>query len=148
MTSARIFGALLYGAAAAGAAIAALHINDEMTVRAMRESAPLAFLLGGFLGFLVVSAWPRWLLGAVLTGILMAAPAIVFFSALYLVGDALIASAQGLSASDAVFAAMKRLQERLPIATPLVVASFAAAGFVLWVLAAIGRLFRGRRAGA
>lgn len=145
MNSARIFGALTYGAAAVGAGLGALSLSgDALDVRTIREVAPLAFVIGAISGFGVVGVWPRSLGGAILVGVLTAIAALVFFIALYLFGDALIEAFRGGSAADAVRDAMKRLQERLPIAAPLAIAGFAAAGLLLWLLGALGRLVRGK----
>ena len=152
MTSARIFGALAYGAAAVGAGLGAEALTGDgvLDVRAVREIAPLAFTIGALSGFGVVSAWPRRLGGAMLTGAVMAVTALVFFCALYLIGDALIMAARGEGSVDAVREASKRLSARLPVGVPLTVGAFVAAGAALWLLAAcarlVRRLFRARRA--
>lgn len=145
MKSARVFGALTYGCAAAGAGLGALALSgDTLDVRTIREVAPLAFVIGGFAGYGVVSSWPRGLGGAVLKGALTAIAVLVLFSALYLLGDALIEAVRrdGGGGSQVVAAATARLRERLPVAAPLAIGAFAAAGLTLWLMAAIGRALR------
>lgn len=151
MKSARIVGAMAYGAAAAGAGLGTLALSgDALDVRTIREVAPLAFVIGALAGYGVVSSWPRSLGGAILTGVLTAVAVLVLFSALYLLGDALIEAvrrssedtATGGGAAAAVTDAMGRLRERLPTGAPLAVGAFAAAGLLLWLLGAIGRLLR------
>ena len=140
MISARILGAILYGAAAAAAGLGAAVLNgDALDVRTVREIAPLAFVVGAISGFGVVSSWPRNMSGSVITGVVMAVTALVFFSALYLIGEAFITAAIGDGPADPVSKASERLSERLPYGIPLAIGAFAAAGFLLWMLGAIGR---------
>ena len=144
--AARWVGALLYAAAAAGAAIGALFLDGALSATAIRESAPLAALLGGVLGYGVNSRWPVRVDAALATGLLTALIALVFFSGFFLVSSAFIEAYLGRSATEAVAAASGRLGEHLPIGAGLAIGAFASAGLVMWILGALGRLIFGRRA--
>ena len=146
--AARWVGALLYAFAAAAAAAGALAIDDALSLRALRESAPLAAVLGGLLGFGVNSHWPRRYDTAMAAGLLTAIVAIVFFCGLFLLGSTFIEAYLGHSPTEAVADASRRLGERLPVAAPLAVGAFVLAGLVMWAIGGIVRLLgrgRGRR---
>lgn len=136
-------GALLYGAAAAAAATGALAFDGPIDLGHVRETAPLAAVVGAVLGYGVNERWPmRWETAAG-TGFLTAFVGVVFFSGLYLFGDAVIQAYLGQSSVDAVGDAAQRLKQRLPIAAPLAVGALTIAGVVMWILGALGRrLFR------
>lgn len=144
--AARWVGAALYALAAAGAAIGTLALDGPLDPRQLREVAPLAAVLGGLLGLLVNERWPlRWD-SAVATGFLTAFVGVVFFSALYLFGDAVIESWRGGgAAAESVSAASERLAAHLPVASALAIGAFALAGLIMWALAALGRWLFGRR---
>lgn len=145
--AARWVGGLLYACAAAAAAVGALAIDGGLSVQAIRESAPLAAVLGGLLGFGVNSHWPRRYDTAMATGLLTAIVAIVFFSGLFLLGSTFIEAYLGHSTTEAVAGASRRLGEVLPTAAPLAAGGFVLAGVVMWALGAIGRLLRRPREG-
>lgn len=147
--SARLSGALLFAIAGAAAGAGAVGFDGELDLRRLREAAPLAALVGGLLGYLVSLDWPRRAAAGALRGMVTALIGVVFFSGLYLFGDAVIEAALGGDAGGAVADAMRRLSERLPLAVPLALLSFGIAGFLHW---ALGVLFsprsgsgRGRR---
>ena len=141
----RWVGALLYAAAAAAAAVGALAAEGPPSFTAIRESAPLAAVLGAVIGFGVNSRWPQRFDAAIATGLLTALISLVFFSGLFLVSSAFIEAYLGRSATEAVAAASSRLGQHLPVGAPLAVAGFVAAALLMWVFGAIGRLlFRER----
>lgn len=145
--AARWVGALLYAAAGAGTAIGVLALEGPLDPRQLREVAPLAGLLGGLLGLGVNERWPLRADAAIATGFLTAIVGLVFFAGLYLFGDGVIVAYLGGDAAKAVVEASRRLGDRLPVAAPLAIVAFMAAGLVLWMFAALGRrLFRARKA--
>lgn len=138
---ARLLGLLLFGAAAIAAALGAVSLETELTTRLLRETAPLAAVVGGLIGASVFSRWPISATNAVVLGLLSALVAIVFFIALYIFGEAVIVAVQGGAPGEAVAGAMGRLADRLPVAAPLGIAAFIAASLLMWVFGAIGRRF-------
>lgn len=147
--AARAVGALLYAAAAAGAAAGALALGGALDTQSLREAAPLAAVLGGALGAGVNSHWPTRAGAALLTGVLTALVGLVFFCGLFLLGSTFIEAFLGHSATDAIAGASRRLGERLPLAAPLAMGGFGAAGLVMWLLGLLGRtLFGAGRASA
>ena len=101
--------------------------ETELTPRLVRETAPLAAVIGGLIGAGVFSRWPYTISQAVVLGLLSALVANIFFIALYIFGEAVIVAVQGGAPGEAVAGAVGRLGERLPIAAPLSVAAFLAA---------------------
>ena len=138
--AARWVGALFYAAAAAGAAIGAVAVDGEPSLTAIRESAPLAGVIGGLIGFGVNARWPLRLDAAIATGLLTAIIAIVFFCGLFLVSSAFIEAFLGGSATEAVSSASQRLGKHLPVGGGLAAGGFVAAAVLMWVLGAVGRL--------
>lgn len=124
----RWVGAGLYAAAGAVVGAATLFADGSFSGVRLREVAPLAALVGAGIGAAVCVEWPRRPSVAILRGAVAALVGLVFFSALYLFGDALIEAAQGGRPADAVAAAVDRLAARLPIAAPMAFVAFSAAG--------------------
>lgn len=145
--AARWVGALLYAVAAAGAAVGALSVDGEPSLTAIRESAPLAGVIGGLIGFGVNTRWPLRLDAAIATGLLTAVIALVFFSGLFLVSSGFIEAFLGGSATEAVSSASKRLGAHLPIGGALATGGFVGAAVLMWIMGALGRLLF-RRGGA
>lgn len=145
--AARWVGALLYAAAGAAAAIAVLAAEGPLDLRQIRETAPLAALLGGLLGLGVNERWPLRADAALATGFLTALVGLVFFCGLYLFGDAVIEAYLGGDPAKAVVDASQRLGQRLPLAAPMTIGAFMLAGLALWIIAAAGRrVFRAAEA--
>lgn len=142
---ARWAGLLLYALAAAAAAVAPLALEGEASVRALRETAPLAALIGGVMGFFVVTRWPRTTGGALAVGFLSAFVAFVFFSMLYLFGEALITAFQGGEAGAAIAGATGRLWARLPMGALSAVIAFGVASLILRAIGASVLAVRNRR---
>ncbi|MEL6979780.1 MAG: hypothetical protein AAGM38_14010, partial [Pseudomonadota bacterium] len=122
--AARWVGALLYAAAGAAAAIAVLAAEGPLDLRQIRETAPLAALLGGLLGLGVNERWPLRADAALATGFLTALVGLVFFCGLYLFGDAVIEAYLGGDPAKAVVDASQRLGQRLPLAAPMTIGAF------------------------
>lgn len=142
---ARWVGALLYAVAAAAAATGTLALDGPLDPRQLRETAPLAAALGGLLGLAVNQRWPQRWDAAMMTGFLTAFVGLVFFSAAYLFGDAVIEAWRGGAAPEAVSAASERLGAHLPVAAGLAAGGFALAGLAMWTLGALGRWAFGSR---
>lgn len=138
---ARLLGLLLFGAAAIAAALGAVWVEAELTPRLLRETAPLAAVIGGLIGVGVFSRWPHSAAQAAVLGALSALVAIIFFIALYIFGEAVIVAVQGGAPGDAVAGAVGRLAERLPVAAPLGIVCFIAASLLMWMFGAVGRRF-------
>jgi len=127
--------AAAYGLAAACTGIGVLGLTgDGLDVRAVREVAPLAVLLGAAVGFASVKAWPTTAAAGVSAGIRSALAVLIVFSLVYLAGDLVIELARGGQAGPALNDAAGRLWARLPLAVLLAAVSFAGAGALLWVL--------------
>lgn len=129
----------LFAIAAAAAASAAVLFGPEPSLRGLREAAPLAALVGGGLGYAVTGDWPRGPFAGLGRAVVAAFVGIVFFCAFYLFADAVIEAARGGEASDAVAAASRRLGDRLPLAIPVTIGAFAAAGVLHWLTGALLR---------
>ena len=145
--AAKWVGALLYAVAAAGAAVGAVSLDGPPSLSAVRETAPLAAVLGAFVGFGVHPRWPRRFDAALATGVLTAVVVLVFFSGLFLVSSAFIEAFLGGSATKAVASASGRLGQHLPIGAALAVGGFSVASLLMWLLGSIGRLLFGSRTG-
>lgn len=158
----RLFGAVAYGLAAVCAAVVAVLAGaaadggvfggfgalfsgeafgalEPETWRALRESAPLACVIGAAIGYGVTQRWPRRPFNAVVFAVLSAVVTFVFFFAVYLFGEAVITAWRGEPVGPAIAQATQRLFERAPIAFLAAMATFSAAGLLLWGLAAVGR---------
>lgn len=142
---ARWAGLLLFAAAAALAVLAPLAIDGTLSVRSARETAPLAAVVGGLLGWLVITRWPRSFGAAAAMGGLTAFVAFVFFTALYLFGEAIITAFQGEQAGPAIAAATERLWDRLPTGALAALASFILAAIILRALGAAALAIGARR---
>lgn len=141
--AARVLGAALYGVGAA--AVAILTLGDGLTLAAARETAPLAFLIGAAIG---AAANPRWptLAEAIVLGLVAAAIGFVFFCAVYIFAEALIAAAlTGAQPGAAVAGAVERLMAAAVGAVGRLAACFIAANLALWLIGAAARGLRRRR---
>ncbi len=144
---ARWAGAAMFGIAAAVAAATPLALDGDLTVRTLRETAPLAGGIGAVIGFLVVTRWPRSMGGAVTIGLMSAFVAFVFFSMMYLFGEAVIAAFRSEQAGGAIAAASDRLWDRLPLGILSALVAFSAAGLLLRGIGAGVIALAERRAG-
>lgn len=139
---ARVFGAILFGSAAVAVVLGVLSSDRELTMRLLREVAPLAAAIGAVLGASVFKRWPSSATHGVVIGLMSALVAIIFFFALYIFGESVIVAVQGGAPGQAVEDAVSRLVGGLPLGLPLGLAAFAAASLVMWMLGAIGRAFK------
>ncbi len=148
-TGARIVGAVLFAAAAAAASYGALWGGGEGApdLRAVRETAPLAAVVGALLGYPTPRDWPKGIGAGLLGGALTAVVGLILFVAVYLFGDAVIEAARGGDAGDAVADATARIAARLPLGAPMAIAAFAAAGALHWLIGSVVSRIAARRGG-
>ena len=145
---AKLAGAALYAGAAAGATYGVLALEGPVDFTQLRESVPLAAVIGAVLGFGVNPRWPTRADSAVATGLLPALAGDVIFSGLYLVASAFIEAYLGRNAAEAVSGASSRLGRYLPVGGPLTIGAFMGAALLMWAMGAVGRALFGRRAAA
>jgi hypothetical protein len=127
---------MLFALAAAAAAVAPLLFDGSLSMRSLRETAPLAALIGAGIGAAVMTRWPRSIGGALATAVLSAFVAFVFFSMLYLFGEAVISAYRSEPAGAAIAAASGRLWDRLPIGAASAVVAFGVAALILRAIGA------------